>query len=63
MTKLEEIEQEIKKLEEKENLTYDIVYKLAILYIVKDHMAGTGPRTMMPPPAPANQQLQNGIMK
>lgn len=42
MTKLEEIEQEIQKLESKECLTYDIVNKLAILYIVKDHMAGNG---------------------
>jgi hypothetical protein len=58
MTKLEEIEQEIKKLESKECLTYDIVHKLADLYTVKSHMAGTGSRTMMPQPAPAN-----GIMK
>lgn len=42
MTKMEEIEQEIKKLEEKECLTYDIVNKLAMLYTVKDHMTGSG---------------------
>lgn len=40
MTKLDEIEQEIKRLEEKECLTYDIVNKLAMLYTVRDHMGG-----------------------
>ena len=48
MTKLEEIEEEIKKLESKECLTYDIVHKLADLYTVKSHMAGTGSSTKMP---------------
>jgi len=47
MSKIEEIEQEIKKLEEKEYLTYDICQKLAILYIVKDHMAGADPSSKM----------------
>lgn len=63
MTKMEEIEQEIKKLESKECLTYDIVHKLADLYTVKSHMAGTGSRTMMPQPTPASPSMQNGIMK
>ena len=53
MTKMEEIEQEIKKLEEKEYLTYDIVHKLADLYTVKQHMAGAGSSTKMPLPGPA----------
>lgn len=54
MTKLEEIEQEIKKLEAKECLTYDIVYKLATLYTVRDHMAGTAMRNATSAPsAPA----------
>lgn len=47
MTKMEEIEQEIQKLENKECLTYDIVHKLADLYTVKSHMAGMGSRSMM----------------
>lgn len=51
MTKMEEIEQEIKKLESK-NLTYDIVNKLAMLYTVRDHMAGTGASPRMPMPGP-----------
>ena len=63
MTKLEEIEQEIKKLEEKEYLTYDIVHKLADLYTVKEHMAGTGSKSKMAMPSPANTSMQNGIMK
>ena len=50
MTKLEEIEQEIKKLENKETLTYDIVHKLADLYTVKSHMVGAGAKTQMPGP-------------
>lgn len=64
MTKLEEIEQEIQKLESKECLTYDIVHKLADLYTVKSHMAGTGTsRSMMSQPAPASPSMQNGMMK
>ena len=53
MSKIEEIEQEIKKLEEKEYLTYDICQKLAILYIVKDHMAGADPSTKISMASPA----------
>jgi len=52
MTKLEEIEQEIEKLEKKECLTYDIVHKLADLYTVKNHMAGAGTKSMMPMSGP-----------
>lgn len=48
MTKMEEIEQEIQKLENKECLTYDIIHKLADLYTVKEHMmAETGTSTKM----------------
>lgn len=47
MTKMEEIEQEIKKLESKECLTYDIVHKLADLYTVKSHMLGDTAKTAM----------------
>lgn len=53
MTKLEEIEQEIKKLESKECLTYDIVHKLADLYTVKSYMADAGSKAMMPMAGPA----------
>lgn len=63
MTKLEEIEQEIKKLEEKEYLTYDIVHKLADLYTVKKHMADAGSKSKMDMPSPMNSPMQNGIMK
>lgn len=63
MTKLEEIEQEIKKLEEKEYLTYDIVHKLADLYTVKEHMAGAGSKSKMTMSSPVNSSMQNGIMK
>lgn len=47
MTKMEEIEQEIYKLENKECLTYDIVHKLADLYTVRNHMAENGTSTKM----------------
>ena len=57
MTKLEEIEQEIKKLEGKEYLTYDICQKLSVLYIVRDHMAGAGTRAMMPVSSPPAQSI------
>jgi len=52
MTKLEEIEQEIHRLESKECLTYDIVHKLADLYTVKKHMAEASSKAMMPTPGP-----------
>lgn len=39
MTKLETINHEINKLESIEHLTYDICQKLAILYIVREHLA------------------------
>lgn len=61
MTKMEEIEHEIKKLEEKECLTYDIVNKLATLYIVRDHMAGSG--SSMKSPMAAAPAMSNNIMK
>ena len=63
MTKLEEIEQEIKKLESKENITYDMVHKLADLYIVRKYMAGGGSTSMMPEPAPASSLTPPGIIK
>lgn len=53
MNKLEEIEQEIKKLENKEYLTYDICSKLADLYICRKFMAGGGSSPMMPTSGPA----------
>lgn len=53
MTKMEEIEQEIKKLESKEYLTYDIVHKLADLYTVKNHMAGAGTGMKAPMSGPS----------
>ena len=49
MLNMEEIHKEIKNLEECDKTTYDVCKKLAILYIVRDHMkmpetkmAGTG---------------------
>lgn len=63
MTKLEEIEQEIKKLESKEYLTYDIIHKLADLYTVKSHMAGAGSSTKMSMSGPTSPTMQNGMMK
>ena len=53
MTKIEEIEEEIKKLENKEYLTYDICNKLAILYIVKDHMKTNSNTNSSMPSIPA----------
>jgi len=47
----------------KKYLTYDIVHKLADLYIVKEHMAGADPKSKMAIPAPMNSSMQNGIMK
>lgn len=41
MTKIEEIEQEIKRLESKDCLTYDIVHKLVELYTLKKYMVGS----------------------
>ena len=38
MIKIDEINQEIAKLESTDRLTYDICYRLAILYIVRDHL-------------------------
>ena len=52
MNKLEEIEQEIKKLESKDYITYDICSKLADLYICRKFMAGTGSSSMMPTTGP-----------
>jgi hypothetical protein len=60
MTKLEEVEEEIKKLENKECLTYDIVHKLADLYTVRSYMMGSGTRSMMSSPAPA---MTSNMMK
>lgn len=37
MIDINEVYEEINKLENKDYLTYDIVNKLAVLYIVKDH--------------------------
>lgn len=53
MTKLEEIEQEIKKLEGMSCITYDICHKLADLYVVRDHLREPVPRPMTPQAAPA----------
>lgn len=39
MLNIEEINEEIKKLEESECTTYSICQKLASLYIVKDHLS------------------------
>lgn len=48
MTKLEEIEQEIERLENKNCITYDIVHKLADLYTVRKYMkAGMDDTKMM----------------
>ena len=63
MTKIEEIEQEIERLENKDYLTYDIVHKLADLYIVKKYMAGNGPSPMMTPPVPASPLSPPSISK
>lgn len=38
MLKLEEIDEEIKTLENSNNTSYSVCQKLAILYIVRDHM-------------------------
>lgn len=38
MLKLEEINEEIKALENSNNTSYSVCQKLAILYIVRDHM-------------------------
>lgn len=38
MLKIEEINEEIEKLENCENVSYNLCEKLAILYIVRDHM-------------------------
>ena len=38
MLNLKEINQEIKNLENSENTSYSICQKLAILYIVRDHL-------------------------
>ena len=40
MLNMDEISQEIEKLEKSEYTTYDVCKKLAILYIVKDHYGG-----------------------
>ena len=42
MLKLEEINEEIKALENSNNTSYSVCQKLAILYIVRDHYTGDG---------------------
>ena len=59
MTKMEEIEQEIKKLENKDCLTYDIVHKLADLYIVKKHMADGGTNSINSGTVPTSPLMPN----
>ena len=49
MLNIDEINKEIERLEHKDYLTYDICNKLAMLYIVKDHMAGTASSGSMIP--------------
>lgn len=49
MLDLNQINSEISRLEHKDYLTYDICEKLAILYIVRDHIAGTGSTRMETP--------------
>ena len=57
MLDMTEINKEIKKLEDCGCTTYDVCNKLAILYIVRDHMRAavneTATRTQTPAPAPA----------
>lgn len=48
MLNMDEIHQEIEKLEKTEYTTYDVCKKLAILYIVKDHYKGGNANSMMP---------------
>jgi hypothetical protein len=47
MLNMDEINQEIEKLEKCDYTTYDICKKLAILYVVKDHYGGKAD-SMMP---------------
>ena len=59
MTKMDEIKQEIEKLEAEDSLTYGIINKLAMLYIVRDKMREP---VSSPTPAPA-MPTTNTMMK
>ena len=52
MLNMDEIHQEIEKLENCDYTTYDVCKKLAILYIVKDHYGGKADSMM-----PANKSV------
>ena len=57
MTKMDEIEQEIKRLEAEDCLTYGIINKLAMLYIVRDNMREPV-SVPIPEPAPSTTMMK-----
>ncbi len=51
MLNLAEIEKEIKNLENSDSTSYNVCQKLAILYIVKDHLQAQSSSLPMPAPS------------